>query len=305
MTEHFKLVFLPSNTTKIKEFNFSKVKLVLISAALTALLLLIIIMGTKTYYKFELQKYNKDRIAFNRKLLRIQNMVNDLKGEVGIIIKMDDEARTFVNLPKFDEDIRAAGVGGGTVMKLFNSSFYSEEEEVSDGLLSELKELERRIDIEKVSYSEVFEKLKLNQDMIRYWPSIRPVKGGRITDGFGRRRHPINGYTEIHKGIDISVPLGTPIYATADGRVIAAMRNGPYGNYVRINHNTEKYGYATRYGHMNKILVKKGQKVKRGDIIGEVGNTGMSTASHLHYEVLFYGESVNPVEYYYDSAILY
>ena len=141
--------------------------------------------------------------------------------------------------------------------------------------------------------------------MIKYWPSIRPVKGGRVTDGFGRRRHPINGYWEMHKGIDISVPHGTPIYATADGIILAAMRNGPYGNYVKIDHNSEKYGYATRYGHMNKIFVKKRQKVKRGDIIGEVGNTGMSTASHLHYEVLFDGKCVNPIEYYYDYTILY
>ena len=234
----------------------------------------------------------------------LENKVGELKNNIEVVIKRDDEIRIFADLPQFDDDVRALGVGGSVTRKPILSSFYSDETDISYGLLEDLKKLERQIDFAKESYHEIFEKLKQNKEMVRYWPSIRPVEGGRLTDRFGPRIHPITKRHEIHRGLDISVPKGTPIMAAADGIVEYCGKNRTSGNYVSINHMSNKFGYKTAYAHLNKIYVKHKQKVKRGDIIGEVGRTGMATAPHIHYEVWYYGKAVNPMDYYADSSVL-
>lgn len=121
-----------------------------------------------------------------------------------------------------------------------------------------------------------------------------PIDGGRITSGFGRRRHPILGYSKAHKGVDFGANRGTPIYAAGDGVVIERRRKGSYGNYIKIFHS---HKYSTAYAHLNNFArrLKKGSKVKQGQIIGYVGSTGRSTGPHLHYEVLRYGKQINPL----------
>ena len=120
-----------------------------------------------------------------------------------------------------------------------------------------------------------------------------PVDGARMSSGFGLRRHPILGYTKMHKGMDFAAPTGTPIYAAGDGTVEYAGRFGAYGNYVRIRHNTTM---KTAYAHMKKFAsgVRQGARVKQGQVIGYVGTTGRSTGAHLHYEVIMNGNQVNP-----------
>ena len=120
-----------------------------------------------------------------------------------------------------------------------------------------------------------------------------PIDGARMSSGFGMRRHPVLGYNKMHKGVDFAAPRGTPIYAAGDGVVEKAGRNGGYGNYVLIRHNSK---LKTAYAHMNRIrqTVKNGSRVTQGQIIGYVGTTGRSTGPHLHYEVLLSGRQVNP-----------
>ena len=120
-----------------------------------------------------------------------------------------------------------------------------------------------------------------------------PIDGARLSSGFGRRRHPILGYTKMHRGLDFAAPRGTPIYAAGNGTVVYRARNGAYGNYVRIRHNSE---YSTAYGHMSRFSrkIRRGRRVKQGQIIGYVGPTGRSTGPHLHYEVLNRGRQLNP-----------
>ncbi len=124
-------------------------------------------------------------------------------------------------------------------------------------------------------------------------PLGKPVYG-RITSGFGKRRDPFNGRMSFHDGVDIRGRRGQKIYATADGVITFAGRNGGYGKYIRLQHAGN---YETAYGHMQKIMVKKGQKVKRGQIIGLVGNTGRSTGPHLHYEIKYNNRIINPKKY--------
>lgn len=125
-------------------------------------------------------------------------------------------------------------------------------------------------------------------------PSIRPVQG-RTTSKFGYRRSSFSNKREYHKGHDIGAPQGTPIVATADGVVKFVGRNGAFGKMVVIDHG---YGYTTRYGHASKLVKKKGARVKKGDVIAMVGNTGRSTGPHVHYEVLKKGLAVNPQKYF-------
>ncbi len=119
-----------------------------------------------------------------------------------------------------------------------------------------------------------------------------PIDGARLSSGFGKRRHPILGYMKQHRGVDFAAPPGTPIYAAGDGMVEVAGRNGAYGKYVRIRHNSE---YSTAYAHMKRINTRKGRRVKQGQVIGYVGTTGRSTGPHLHYEILRKGRRTNPM----------
>jgi murein DD-endopeptidase MepM/ murein hydrolase activator NlpD len=119
-----------------------------------------------------------------------------------------------------------------------------------------------------------------------------PINGARISSNFGKRKHPISGFTRLHKGTDFAAPTGTPIYAAGNGTVQRASRNGGYGNYIKIKHTR---GYETAYAHLSKYAkgIKAGKKVKQGDVIGYVGSTGASTGPHLHYEVYVDGKPVN------------
>lgn len=119
-----------------------------------------------------------------------------------------------------------------------------------------------------------------------------PIDGARLTSGFGKRKHPILGYTKMHRGVDFAAPTGTPIYAAGDGTIEVAGRNGGYGNYIRIRHNGT---YKTAYAHLSRIKVKKGSRVRQGQVIGMVGSTGRSTGPHLHYEVHQNSKQTNPL----------
>jgi murein DD-endopeptidase MepM/ murein hydrolase activator NlpD len=126
-------------------------------------------------------------------------------------------------------------------------------------------------------------------------PSDKPVRTGAFTSGYGVRSDPFQGRAAMHAGIDLSGPVGTPIYATADGTVTAAGWNsGGYGNLVKIDHGR---GIETRYGHMSSIAIYPGQHITRGQLIGRMGSTGRSTGSHLHYEVRIDGRAVNPIPF--------
>lgn len=131
-------------------------------------------------------------------------------------------------------------------------------------------------------------------DQSAFIPSRMPVEGARLTSGFGMREHPVLGGHRIHKGIDLAAPVGTPVYAPADGTVARADWFSSYGLYIQIEHGASM---ETRYGHLSRVNVAAGQQVHRGDIIGFVGTTGRSTGPHLHYEVRVAGEAVNPITY--------
>jgi murein DD-endopeptidase MepM/ murein hydrolase activator NlpD len=171
-----------------------------------------------------------------------------------------------------------------------------------NSIINSLNLLSSRIRVQRASYDEVNELLKNKEDILAATPAIQPVSNkelSRIASGFGFRIDPVYKTTKMHAGLDFAAPQGTPIYATANGTVTTGGNTGNgYGNHVIINHG---YGYETLYGHMVKVKVGPGTKVKRGEVIGWVGSTGKSTGPHCHYEVHKGGQKIDPVYFFYND----
>jgi len=176
------------------------------------------------------------------------------------------------------------------------------DDALGNELAKTLNNLSARIAFQFDSYSEIEKLIKNQEEKLSSLPAIQPVSNrdlNRIASGFGMRIDPVYGTPKMHKGLDFTAPQGTPIYATGDGIVAAAGYSGDgYGNHVEINHG---YGYETLYGHMAKIKVRYGQRIKRGEVIGWVGNTGKSTGPHCHYEVHVNNQEVDPVYFFYND----
>ena len=162
-----------------------------------------------------------------------------------------------------------------------------------------INEIRKQLYIQTKSYDNLAILFKDQEKMLECIPAIQPILNKdlrRVSSGYGNRPHPIYHVTKFHPGMDFTAPTGTEIYATGNGTVVNTGWRQGYGNCVEINHG---YGYRTVYGHMSLIKVRVGQKVNRGDVIGLVGNTGLSIGPHLHYEVHLNGKPVNPLNYYF------
>lgn len=175
-------------------------------------------------------------------------------------------------------------------------------EELMGELQKELISLHHRIITQKNSYDTLFRLVQSKEKMLSSIPAIQPISNkmlDHIASGFGYRIDPIYKTPKMHTGLDFAAAIGTPIYATADGTIEdASFDDGGYGNHVIINHG---YGYETLYGHMVKVKVHRGEKVKRGQVIGWVGSTGKSTGPHCHYEVIRNKQKINPVHYFFND----
>ncbi|MEO1654946.1 MAG: M23 family metallopeptidase, partial [Bacteroidota bacterium] len=175
------------------------------------------------------------------------------------------------------------------------------EEDLVLSSFKKIDQIKRKLYIQSKSYDEISKLVKNKSKMLAHMPAIQPISNKdltRLTSGFGMRIHPIYKVGQFHPGIDFAAPQGTPIYATGDGVVEKAQYEAGFGNHVVIDHG---YSYQTLYAHMVKFIVKKGQKIKRGQCIGYVGTTGLSTAPHVHYEVQYKKEPVNPVYFFFQD----
>ncbi|MBR5804378.1 MAG: M23 family metallopeptidase [Bacteroidaceae bacterium] len=165
--------------------------------------------------------------------------------------------------------------------------------------MQKLDYLRRQLYIQSKSYDEIIALCKQNDERLQCIPAIQPVSNKDLkytASGYGRRIDPIYKTAKFHYGMDFSANTGTPVYATGDGTITSSGWESGYGLTVEIDHG---FGYQTRYAHLSKASVKRGQKVKRGETIGLVGSTGKSTGPHLHYEVVNKGQKVNPINYYF------
>ena len=222
----------------------------------------------------------------DEKINRAELVINDISDRDNSIYRVVFEANPIPN------EVRNAGFGG--VNRYQDLQSIPNMELVVD-VSKRIDILYKKLYIQSLSFDTIMNLAKNKTEMLKCIPAIQPLRNGKFVSGFGYRMHPIYKTVRMHTGIDLTAPTGTKVYATGDGRVQNADFERGYGKQVVINHG---YNYATVYAHLDKILVNKGQKVKRGDLIGLVGNTGTSTSSHLHYEVRRYGIPVNPINYY-------
>ncbi len=194
---------------------------------------------------------------------------------------------------------RQAGVGGVNPYK--NLEGFSNSELVIE-TTRKIDKLTRQIVVQSESYKEVLKLAHEKEQFLSSIPAISPIADKDLTrfaSGYGYRIHPIYRTLKMHTGIDLTAPVGTPVFVTGDGVVVnAGYTPGGYGNKVIVDHG---FGFKTLYGHLNNITVRVGQRIKRGEKIGTVGNTGRSTAPHLHYEVRKNNKTENPVNYYYND----
>lgn len=225
---------------------------------------------------------------------RFAEQINDLKTALVDLGRFEQKIRIIANLESDDGQDGVFGVGG-PVPEDLDPSLPLEEKYHS--LMREMHDQSQQLQAVSRRQSERFEDLLQHLegqvDLLAATPAIRPAKGW-LTAGFGNRESPFTGLKEFHKGIDIANRKGTAILATADGQVVFSGRKGLLGKAVVIDHG---HGMVTRYGHMDEVLKKKGERVRRGETIGRMGRSGRTTGSHVHYEVLLNGVPVNPRKY--------
>ncbi|MDH3321728.1 MAG: M23 family metallopeptidase [Flavobacteriaceae bacterium] len=205
--------------------------------------------------------------------------------------------RTYFEANPIPEEQRKAGFGGINRYKSLEN--FDNSEMIIDATKN-LDILSKQLYVQSKSLDEIIDLAKDKEKMLASIPAIQPISKEdltRMASGYGWRSDPFTKARKRHKGMDFTAPKGTPIYATGNGKVLRAdNRSSGFGKHVRIDHG---FGYVTLYAHMSKYNVKKGQRVKRGDLIGYVGSTGRSQAPHLHYEVHYNKDAVNPINFYY------
>lgn len=250
------------------------------------------------------------RISFKEKNAEIDKMeeeyeklnqtVEQLAATIQILETRDDSVYADIfGVPPVSKSLRVGGTGGVDEFKNLRGYNNSELMLTSAQLI---KSLENKIKLHKKRFERIEKLAGTRSEKLGHIPAIQPIHNHnliRTASGFGMRMHPVYGVPKLHSGIDFTAKVGTDIFATGDG-VVEEVSNSftGYGKHVVINHG---FGYKTLYAHMSAFKVRKGQKVKRGDIIGAVGNTGTSTGAHLHYEVIRNNKKIDPANFFFND----
>ena len=220
--------------------------------------------------------------------------INDLKSNLVALNDFEKKIRIIANIENSPEHKGLFGVGGSIPEDLDTHVSLGESH---NGLIREMHDQADQLEVasfkQESGFSSLLQHLEDQRNLLACTPAIRPTNGW-VTSRFGYRESPFTGLREFHKGMDIANRHGSPIRAPADGVVAYSARKGLLGNVVVIDHG---HGFVTRFGHIHKALKKRGDSVKRGEIIAEMGNTGRSTGPHVHYEVMLNGVPVNPEKY--------
>ena len=286
---------------RIELSGLNKLKLLfyfLIGSAFTGLIMVIIFF--QFFDRPKEKRLNREINALTSQYEIVEDKLRQVELVLDDVQNRDDNIyRVIFEADPIPKSIRKAGYGG--VNRYENLKGFSNSDLIIN-TSEKIDQISKQLYIQSKSFDDIIELAKNKSDMLAALPAIQPVSNknlSRMASGYGYRIHPIYKTRKLHTGMDFSAKSGTPIYATGDGKVskVKRSRRG-YGNHVMIDHG---YGYKTLYAHMKKYAVKKGQKVKRGEVIGYVGNTGTSVAPHLHYEVHKDGRKINPVNFYFND----
>ena len=280
---------------RAKIFRFLSYLFASILLAITYYVVLIIFFDTpkEKILQRELNQMTLQYELMQKKLGRMNDVLSNLE-------ETDDNIyRTIFEVEPIPGSIREAGIGG---INRYSELEGFENDEIVIKTAKALDKIRKKMYIQSRSYDDLIELARNKEEMIASVPAIMPISNKdlkRTASGWGMRMHPIYKIPIFHYGLDFTAPRGTEIYATGDGKILSVRRSKRgYGNHIVIDHG---YGFETLYGHMTSFNVKKGQKVKRGDVIGFVGSSGTSTAPHLHYEVHKNRKPVNPINYFYND----
>lgn len=242
--------------------------------------------------EYQLSEAEKTVQNQNSQIMAMASKLQTLQEDVRRVQQFDAKLRVMMNLDR--EPAETSGLSEGrSDMPLQNQIPLHRNDLLAKRMHSLADQISQDLSMEELRQQEIVLALRDNREFMVMTPSIWPAEG-HLTSGFGYRVSPFTGQAVLHAGLDIANRIGTPIIAPARGTVTFAGWQGAYGNCVIINHGNS---LTTRYAHMEKILVKEGQSVNRGDLLGNIGNTGRSTGPHVHYEVRLGGVPVNPMRY--------
>jgi murein DD-endopeptidase MepM/ murein hydrolase activator NlpD len=289
-------------SVEFKEIRWGRIKLIILGIVLGFCLITASVIINQYCGDFlRLSYLQQSALANENKILmdQLAYLNNRLEKDEKTLDKLGDqgnELRLLADLPKINEEVQKAGLGGTESRVDFSSS--TKINDLLNNLHAVLDKTEGELHIQKTSYDVVEHTVENNKDRFSHLPAIKPMEGYYSLQGFGMRLHPILHIYRMHEGIDISNMTGTPVYASADGTVDFAGHQTGFGIVLEINHG---YSLKTIYGHLSKILVHEGQIIRRGQLIARSGNTGLSSAPHLHYEVRLNGVAQNPIDYFFNN----
>jgi len=304
----YKVIFYKEGKYDLKQFNISFIHLVLIVGLISIVTSSLFFMFSEQLFNWtgssEIEKHRTNNQILIQNIEDNQKRIDSLLGQLEKIKKQDEVLRKLVKLPPIHDDIRKMGYGG--LENRTNSDEYDyllpPNKIDLDNINNNIDRIHRLIKLETLSYNEVENKVEQDKEKILAYPAIYPVLNGTLylSSDFGYRRDPFSRKYKFHDGHDFSTSIGTNVYCTANGRVKKSKYWGSFGNCVEVDHGN---GFITVYAHLSSRDVQNGEKVYRGQKIGEVGNTGRSTAPHLHYEVKYQNKAIDPSQFYFDISI--
>jgi len=302
--EDYSIVFFPGTAASPKRFRISRRWFRIYGYS--ALVILLGVVSTFIYFSQKYYYLANDEIELTE--LRRESKIRKVQAEK-IATQMKNLESEMARLGRFEKKLRVItaledspqnseknlGVGGSYGLSSYSvtTALTHESKALANRLSNNLGHLTTQAKIKTISLQELDHFFKNQKSFLQSTPSVWPTRGW-VTSGFGYRKSPFTGLREKHEGWDIGARTGSAVRATADGMITVAGRERGYGKLIEIDHG---YGVVTRYGHNSKNLIKVGDKVKRGQIVALVGNTGRSTGPHLHYEVLVNGVPANPKNY--------
>ena len=305
MRNRITFILLSGNGSRIRQFSYTKLAL---AAGAVFSVALMVGMGFLVQDYMRLQQTAAQVAKINEKVAArdaeivhqkrqiecFANEINQLKLNLVALDTFEKKIRVIANLEKTDGQDNLFGVGGATPEDLdTNASLRRDQSGLIRSMHDQIDQLEGASFYQEQDFTSLLGQLEEKKNLLACTPSVRPAKGW-ISSRFGYRISPFTGRRELHAAYDIANREGSPIISPANGIVTFVGKKGAYGNLVMIDHG---YGLVTRYGHLKSIDVKRGSKVRRGEVIAKMGNTGRSTGPHVHYEVRLNGVPVNPEKY--------
>jgi murein DD-endopeptidase MepM/ murein hydrolase activator NlpD len=301
MPKQYTIMVIPDISGKLRRFSISE------KSAKILLSVFILITFTSVFLFYRHIKLSKEVVELEglRKETREQRLqiqqfvqkVKDFEQQMARLERFDRKLRVITSLEGGGTASSSQKWGVGGIDDRETDSYASiapaEDKNVIRGLNKDIDELNSQARFQEISFQELDEFFKGQESLLSSTPSIWPTRGW-VTSGFGYRLSPFTERKEVHEGIDIATRMNAPVISPADGIVVRSGKDSSYGNILEIDHG---YGLVTRYGHNARLLVNMGDKVKRGQAVAQVGNTGRSTGPHLHYEVILNGVPVNPFRY--------